>query len=90
MIHLNAIEMMQGGSNGPTIQLRGAIEKLNSDAMRYRWMRENISADMEWYLFGKHGQGATGMDEAIDAAILKSPNVKITGLAPGKDDRRKK
>lgn len=42
------------------------------DAMRYRWMRENISDDMQWYLLGTHGIGSAGLDEAIDTAILKA------------------
>jgi len=48
---------------------------LAADANRYRWIRENISADLEWYLFGMHGMGSEGLDEAIDAAIVKAANV---------------
>lgn len=49
-------------------------EGLDADAARYRWIRENISADLEWYLLGMHGMGADGLDIAIDAAITKAAN----------------
>ena len=47
-------------------------DRLAPDARRYRWLRENISDDMQWYLLGKHGLGAEGLDEAIDA-VLPAP-----------------
>ena len=50
----------------------------HKDAERYRWFRANISDDFQWYLFGKHGLGAGGIDEAIDAAIkVKNDTTRI-------------
>lgn len=53
-------------------RLAAEVSKIELDARRYRWMRKNISDDMQWYLFGKHGIGSEGLDEAIDAAM--TPN----------------
>jgi len=48
------------------------------DSARYRWLRENMSDDMQWYLLGKHGMGSDDLDGAIDAAMLKTPNLNST------------
>ena len=58
-----------------------AKDVFSADAARYRWIRENISTDLEWYLLGMHGMGAEGLDAAIDAAIIKAANAKLTSGA---------
>lgn len=45
-----------------------AYQSLHNDAYRYRWMRAHISADLEWFLLGRHGMGPNGLDEPIDRA----------------------
>jgi hypothetical protein len=57
---------------------------LDADAARYRWIRENISADLEWYLLGMHGMGADGLDNAIDAAITIAANAIINAPRSGR------
>lgn len=56
-----------GGASPSNVDLN-ADQSLHDDAYRYRWLRENISADLEWLLLGKHGLGPNGVDAAIDHA----------------------
>lgn len=51
------------------------LKQLRTNAARYRWARENLSDDLQWYLLGTHGHGADDLDAAIDAAMTKRPNL---------------
>jgi hypothetical protein len=43
MLHLNDIEAMQGGANGPTIRLRAAIEALRREMKDTPLTDQNVS-----------------------------------------------
>lgn len=49
------------------------IERLRAEAKRYRWLRD--VGDATWRPFSlREGYGADMADQAIDAAILMTPN----------------
>lgn len=64
----------------------------SKDAARYRWLRKRVlAADFDWQDSGEcalvfkwpEDCAVSGdLDATIDAAMLKTPNVKVTGSAP--------
>lgn len=68
-------------------------ERMEKDAARYRWLREQkASGGGYWVAHGRINQGLSQwygqpLDDAIDAAMIKTLNANVTGFAPGKDDQ---
>lgn len=53
--------------------LSGVIDEMKRDAARYRWLRD--VGDATWQPFAlREGYSAEMADEAIDAAMLKTPS----------------
>ena len=53
------------------VRVEAERDALREDAERYRWLREKISADMQWYLLDKTVNSPSGLDAAIDAERAK-------------------
>lgn len=51
------------------------------DAARYRWLRDKYSVTIDTMLHGNdcRTRSADELDAAIDAAMIKTPNVELTG-----------
>lgn len=67
-------------------------KELHKDAERYRWLRAQhwsesalvvISDPKQNLRLGVYCPSGDLLDEAIDAAMLKTPNVKVTGCPKG-------
>ena len=57
------------------------LEPARIEAARYRWLRDERSVTIDTMLHGNgcRARSADELDAAIDAAMLKTPNVKVTG-----------
>ena len=70
---IQQVEIAQGGSNGPTIKLRAAVETMSKDAARYRWLAGNHG----WWLLKRlpavrpYLSASEVIDDSIDAAMAK-------------------
>ncbi len=53
---------------------RRQAEKLRRDAERYRWLRDVECLSANWMMLS-----GEALDAAIDAAMLKTPNVEFSG-----------
>lgn len=71
----HALAQRIGGADGELVEaLCKEIERLQKDAKRYRWLRD--VGDATWRPFAlREGYSAEMADKAIDAAMLKTPNV---------------
>ena len=65
------------------------IEQLEKDAARWRWLTNDCDGDAQDD-FTRWLAGTVASKADIDAKIdeaMAAPNVKVTGLAPGKDNK---
>ena len=64
---IQQVEISQGGSNGPTIKLRAAVEAMSKDGARYRWLRD-VAMSSDWESIANSTTPST-TDAVIDACM---------------------